>query len=130
MQRWQSLLELLLHHAPILSHCVGPFVWDDWEGCLWGCAAFPFSDLGKQRIGWSSAMPPNSLGLPYSSSDVSSFLAWALGLIWNGLGFAKSFSPTIIIKIKKKKKKMGRGEKKYKFLETCIKLCLHFIVLF
>ena len=31
---------------------------------------------------------------------------------------------------KKIKKKMGKGEKKYKFLETCIKLCLHFIVLF
>ena len=40
-------------------------------------------------------MPFSSLGLPYSSLDVSSFSAWALGLIWNGLGFAKSFSPTI-----------------------------------
>ena len=61
-----------------------------------GVLLSPFSDLGWPRIGWSSVLPPSSLGLPYSSSDVSSFSAWVLGLIWNGLGFAKSFSPTHI----------------------------------
>ena len=88
---------ILLHHAPIAV----PLCWSFCLGRLGGMSlrvcCFPFNDLGWPRTGWSSAMPPSSLGLPYSSSDVSSFSAWALGLIWNGLGFAKSFSPTDII---------------------------------
>ena len=56
----------------------------------------PFHDFGLPRTGSSSAVYPGSLDSLCSSSGISSYSAWALGLIWNGLGFAKSFSPTDI----------------------------------
>ena len=63
--------------------------------CLGRCGAFPFCDLGLPRIGLSSAVYSGNLDSLHSSSGTSSSLAWTLGLIWNGLGFAKSFNPTI-----------------------------------
>ena len=75
------------------------FAWDAWGGYLYGCAAFSFCDLGSPRTGLSSAMSPGSLDLLCSSSGISSFLAWALGLIWNGLRLPNPLAPHMYIYI-------------------------------
>ena len=79
-----------------LAHWTRNFLLDAWGDCLWQRSAFPFYDFGLPRTGSSSAVYPGSLDSLCSSSGISSYSAWALGLIWNGLGFAKSFSPTDI----------------------------------
>ena len=78
-----------------LAHWARNFLWDARGDCLWQCGAFPFCDFGLPRTGSSSVVYPGSLDSLCSPSDISSSSAWALGLIWNGLGFAKSFNPTI-----------------------------------
>ena len=96
MRRWQPLIELLFlpcsYGWPIgLGTSFGML-----EGTASGdMAFFPFCDFGLPRIGSSSVVYPGSLDSLCSSSDISSSSAWALGLIWNGPSFAKSFSPTI-----------------------------------
>ena len=78
-----------------LTHWGQNLLWDPRGDCFWRCGAFPFCDFGLPRTGSSSAVYPGSLDSLHSSSGISSSSAWALGLIWNGLGFAKFFSPTI-----------------------------------
>ena len=83
-----------------LTHWARNLLWDSRGDCFWWCDAFPFNDFGLSRIGSSSAVYPGSLDSLRSSSDISSSSAWALGTIWNGLGFAKSFSLILLIEEK------------------------------
>ena len=95
IRRWQLLLGLLFYYVPMAGPLGSELLWDARRDCLWRRGAFPFCDFGLPRTGSSSTVYPDSLDSLCSSSGISSSLACALGLIWNGFGFAKSFSPTI-----------------------------------
>ena len=87
IRMWQLVLELLFHYSPMAISLHLCFPLGRSGDCPWWCAAFSFRDLGLPRTGLSSTASPSSSDLLCSFSDISSTSVWALGLIWNGLGY-------------------------------------------
>ena len=91
MRRWQLILELLFHYSPMAVSLHLCFPLGRSRRLPLGACRFLllWSRFVENRI--VSTTSPGSSNLLRSSSNISSSLAWALGLLWNGPGLPDSW---------------------------------------
>ena len=82
-----------------LAHRTWAFLWDTLGDSPWWPGTFLFRDHSSPRTRLSSTVYPSNLDFLCSSSNISSFSTWAMGLIWSWSGLPIPLASQYLLKI-------------------------------